>query len=461
MTGEKRSSGQPVGVLEGDVIGFVLPEAYGVIHWDSRIVFVDGVLPGETARVEVIKKKKNVFLGKVLELLRTSPHRIDPPCMHYRSGCGGCSMQEIAYSEQIRIKERYAWETMHRIGQVDWGAIAYDGFTPSPLSIEYRNKMEFSFGSSGKDLRLGLRPRGRWWEVVDLTTCLLMKPDLVGRILHVFREYGRRHSISGYDPVRKEGILRNVLVRYSAKKNAVLIGLFTTPFELPERRELVARVQSEIPEMIGLVHITSQSPADALVYDRTEVLWGEDWFTENIGHIDYRVSLANFFQVNAAANHLVYERAKSMANPTDGDWLFDLYCGGGGLGLYLADAVSRVVGVEENPNAIEDARNNALANNLANVSLITGKVEQELVDYPVKEIPIVTVDPPRCGLNRKVIRRLCRLVPEKIIYVSCNISSLARDTTLFREHGYHLRQIGFVDLFPQTVHFEAIGLFTR
>lgn len=445
-------------IVEGKVIDFALPECHGVVKRDGFVIFVPRVLEGETCRVEVEKVKRNFALGRLVEVLESSPFRSMPPCPHFFEGCGGCQLQFVQYEEQMRLKKKHALSILERIGRVSLGNVVFEDFLPSPRVFEYRNKMEFTFGQKNGKLFLGLRPANRYWDVVNLKECFLLRKDLTEKLFSFFRNYGERHGIPGYDPVRKEGVLRNLLVRYAPTTQKLLVGLSTTSFDLPEKEALVERLREMFPELCGVVHIINDSPASALVFEEERILWGESHFFEKVGNLLYRVSLSSFFQVNTFLCGALYQKTKEYVLSGPADIVLDLYCGGGGIGLFLADAVGKVVGVEENPRAVADAEENARLNGVKNFTCVPGRVEK-LLSSSRFQVDVVVVDPPRAGLDKKVVHRVVSLSPKRVVYVSCNIGTFARDVALFQERGYELIQMAFFDLFPQTPYFETVALF--
>ena len=447
-------------IIEGKVVDFALPEGQGVLKEGGRVVFVSGVLIDEVCRVRITKLKKNYALGEVIDILEPSPSRVEPICPHFLEGCGGCRFQFMDYEEQVKAKERNARQTLEKVGGISWEEVDYEGFIPSPSPWEYRNKMEFNFGEKEGELILGLRPRGRYWDLVDLKVCYLMKKDLTQTLLKLFRDYGRNSSLSGYDPRKKEGVLRNLLVRYSSSQE-LLLGLSTVSVDLPRQEDLIEELRKNFPSLEGLVHIINNSPASALIFEDKKVLWGKDHFFERVGSVNYKVSIESFFQVNSFLSSTLYEKAAQYASLSGGETVLDLYCGSGGVGLFIADSAQQVVGVEENPQAVEDAKFNAWLNGRNNFTCIPGRVDKVLPLFSNVGVDVVIVDPPRAGLDKKVVRRVSSLSPQRLVYISCNISTFARDLLLFREQGYHLEKITFLDLFPQTPYFESVALLKK
>lgn len=448
-------------IIESTVVDFALPESQGVVKEDGLVIFVPGVLPGERCRVKLLKMKPNYALGEVVEILTPAPFRETPPCPHFLEGCGGCRLQMIAYREQVRIKERHALSTLERLSQIPLDSLEYEGFVPAERPFEYRNKMEFNFGDREGKLLLGLRPLNRYWDLVDLRVCHLIAQDLAERVLNFFREYGRNTGLPGYDPVRKEGVWRTLLVRSSRGYREVVVGLATTTPTLPEEEAMVRALRERVPEVQGVVHILNTSPASALIFEKKRVLWGRDYFLENVGGVTYKVSVESFFQVNPALCGALYARARDYAELGGQEVVLDLYSGSGGIGLFLAASARQVIGVEENPQAVDDARYNAEINGLENFACFPGRVEKLLPLLPQERVDVVVVDPPRAGLDAKVVRRIARIAPVRLVYLSCNLGTFARDVVLLRNEGYLLRKITFFDLFPQTPYFETVALFQK
>ncbi|MGI6749439.1 MAG: 23S rRNA (uracil(1939)-C(5))-methyltransferase RlmD [Atribacter sp.] len=445
-------------VIEGIVETFALPDCVGVIRHQNWVVFVPGVLPGEKCRVTIRKVKRNFLQGELEEFIEKSPARIEPICPHFKMGCGGCSLQFADYAEQVSIKEKNALNTIEKIGKVDLSSIDYEGFLPSVLSLGYRNKMEFNFGNQDGKLICGLRPKGKYWDLIDLQTCYLMNSQLVTGLLDFFRSYGNRYGLKGYDPVRKDGFLRNLLIRYNRSLDQYLIGLSTIRGELPGVGELVKDLTHYFPNVSGLVHIINNSPANALLFEEKILLYGSDYYIETIGSTQYKVSIDSFFQVNIHTGELLFPIITNYADLQPGESLFDLYSGNGSIGLYLSRQGTMITGIEENPQAVEDAQYNATLNSISSYNAICGRVEKALLDVIGNSMKKGIVDPPRAGLTPKVIKTLVAAHPEKIVYVSCNTASLARDLVVFAEDNYFLKKISWIDLFPQTPHYEAVAL---
>ena len=445
-------------VIEATVESFALPECVGVIRHQNWVIFLPGVLPGEKCRVKIVKVKNNFLQGELLELLEASRARIEPICPHFRMGCGGCSLQFIDYPEQVAIKKKNALNIIERIGKTDLSYVEVEGFIPSNLHFGYRNKMEFNFGDKNGNLVCGLRPKGKYWDLIDLETCYLMDADFIKSILDFFHWYGDRYRLTGYDPVRKDGFLRNLLIRYNRSLDQYLIGLSTIKGDLPGLNELVGETIHLFPKIGGMVHIINDSLASALLFEEKRLLYGLDYYLETIGSIQYKISIDSFFQVNLHAGELLFPKVAEYTDLQPGETLYDLYSGNGSIGLFLSRPGNRVTGVEENSQAVEDARYNARLNSLPSYSAFCGRVEKVLFDFVGKPPTKVVVDPPRAGLVPKVIDALIQTAPQKIVYVSCNTSSLARDLAGFAEKNYRLKRICWIDLFPQTPHYEAVAL---
>jgi 23S rRNA (uracil1939-C5)-methyltransferase len=449
-------------IFEGKVVDFALPEGQGVLKKNGFVVFVGGVIPGDVCRVKIVKVKNNFALGELLELIEPAEGRVEPICPHFEEGCGGCSLQFLSYPQQLAFKEKSAFDALQRVGKISREEIDYEGFFPSPKVFGYRNKMEFNFGPSqeGK-LALGLHPKKRYWEVLDLKVCYLMNHEKIAQLLGFFRDFAVRNQLSGYDPVKKEGFLRNLLIRRSESEAEFIVGLASREGAIPKTEELIRELKSLVPSVQGLVHIINNAPASALIFEKKQLLFGRDFFYERIGSIRYKVSIESFFQVNSPGCYLLYEKVKEYAQLDRRQKVLDLYCGSGGIGLYLADSASSVLGVEENPKAVEDAKHNAWLNGLDNFICVSGRVEKMLSGLSSQKFDCVILDPPRAGLDKKAVKKVVTLGVPLIVYVSCNIGTFARDVLFFREGGYQLKKICFIDLFPHTPHFETVALLLK
>ncbi|NLJ50433.1 MAG: 23S rRNA (uracil(1939)-C(5))-methyltransferase RlmD [Candidatus Atribacteria bacterium] len=445
-------------VIEGVVEAFALPDCVGVIRHQNWVIFVPGVLPGEKCRVSIRKVKRNFLQGELNEFIHKSPARVDAVCSHFQMGCGGCSLQFMNYAEQISIKEKNALTTIEKIGKVDLSSIDYGGFISSVQCLSYRNKMEFNFGNKDGKLICGLRPKGKYWDLIDLQTCYLMNSQTVTGLLDFFRSYGNRYGLKGYDPVRKDGFLRNLLIRYNHSLDQYLIGLSTIKGDLPGVREMVKDLTHNFPNISGLVQIINNSLANALLFEQKILLYGSDYYIETIGSTRYKVSIDSFSQVNIHTGELLYPIIDDYVDLKPTESLFDLYSGNGSIGLYLSHQGNKVTGIEENSQAVDDARYNASLNSITSYNAICGRVEKVLLDGIGDSLKKGIVDPPRAGLTPKVIKTLVTAHPEKIVYVSCNTASLARDLAMFAENNFFLKRITWVDLFPQTPHYEAVAL---
>jgi len=445
-------------IIEATVESFALPECVGVVRHQNWVIFVPNVLPGEKCRVKIVKAKKNFLQGELIDLLEVSPSRIEPCCPHFNRGCGGCSLQNINYPEQIAIKEKNALDTLIRIGKVDLSAIDYQGFLPSPQIFGYRNKMEFNFGEKNGNLVCGLRPKGKYWDIIDLKSCYLMDTYFIQALLDFFCWYGKQHGLTGYDPVRKDGVLRNLLVRYNQSSDQYFIGLSTVNHDLPGANAMIGEVTRLFPKISGIIHIINNSPASALIFEEKKLLYGSDFFIESIGSIRYKISIDSFFQVNIHAGEFLFPKVAEYVDLQPGESLFDLYSGNGSIGLFLSRPGTRITGVDENPQAVEDALYNAQLNSIDSYFTICGRVEKVLAGLTNQPVSKIVVDPPRAGLVTKVIDAIVHAFPKRIVYVSCNTSSLARDIAVFKDNGYVLKKITWIDLFPQTPHFEAVAL---
>jgi 23S rRNA (uracil1939-C5)-methyltransferase len=423
----------------------------GVARRDGYVVFVQGGMPGDRVRAEVQKAKRAYAEARAIEILKPSPDRIEPRAAH-----PGAPWQVLPYERQLQIKQSQVDDALRRIGRLE-------GYTLEPIvpAVEpwrYRNKLEYSFGTD-PDGRLvcGFHAPGRWEEIVELTDCLLAsEPANAARERVV--EWCRAEGLSAFDRRTREGFLRNLVVRESRRTGELQVRLVTSPGDL-DRESFAAAAQP----VGGLLWTQTDSVAETTQDGDTELLAGSDRLEEEIGGMRVRISANAFFQTNTEMAEQLYGLAIDYAAPTGTDRVYDLYCGIGTIGLLIAPRVAEVWGLELVEEAIADAIANARLNDVENSQFFAGDVRlalRELVERAGRPDTLI-VDPPRSGLSQKVVRRIIEAGPKRIVYVSCNPTTLAPNAAQLVEAGYVLRRVRPVDMFPQTPHIEAVALLER
>jgi 23S rRNA (uracil1939-C5)-methyltransferase len=438
----------------------------GVGRHEGMAVFVSEAVPGDIVRAKITTAKKRFAEARLLEVLEPSPDRIDPFCLHFGE-CGGCLHQNLPYEKQLHWKRQWLVDQLTRIGKVEGAEGIVEAAVASPKTKRYRNKMEFAFSGSGENLQLRIHALNDPGRSLDIETCHLMSPRGVV-IVRTMREVARETGIPAYNPNSGRGLWRYLVLRESERSGASLIHLISGPnkeyFEGLE--DVVHLLSEEFPDVGVVMHSVRSMKSSFAVADRPVYAAGpavpEDGpvrLREQLSGLDLEFSPDAFLQTNTEAAERLYETAWDMADVTSDDIVWDVYCGVGSLALAGAERVKQIVGFEIEIAAAQDARANAEANGIRNAKFIAGNAAKTLA--ACKEKPgAVFLDPPRKGLDERVVEAVMQAAPERIIYVSCNPATLARDLERFSEH-YALGRAVPVDLFPHTAHVETCALLER
>ncbi len=416
----------------------------GLIRDDGFVVFVDGVLPGDRVACEVTRAKRGYAEARATDLLDPSPARIPPQDVHQGEPCPGAPWQSLEYDGQLAFKQEQALDAMTRLGGLD--GFEFEPILAADEKWRYRNKVEYSFGSRDGEVELGFRPRGRWDEVLQIEDCLL-SPDRTNRARNEVLKWARETGLSAWDPRRKEGTLRNLVIREGRRTGQVQTRLVTSP--------------DRIPRPPVDLHTVIEGPSGGT--DGPTGVLGEEYLTEEICGLKVRMSYDSFFQTNTEMAEQLYRVVSEYAGLSGEETVFDLYCGIGTIGLMLARDAGKVYGLEIVPGAIENARENARQNGITNAEFVAGNARTGL--RPLLEQAgrpgLVVLDPPRAGLSAKIVRRVIECEASRIVYVSCNPTTLAPNAAQLVEAGYRLVKMRPVDMFPQTPHIECVALFEK
>ena len=442
----------------------------GIIKAEDRRVTVKNALPGQKIRYRLKKLRKGTGEGLLLEVLEPSPVETEPVCPHFGS-CGGCIFQSLPYEEQLRLKESQLRELLDAAVQEPY---AFEGVKESPRRLAYRNKMEFSFGDAFKDgpLALGMHKRGGFYDIVTTDCCQIVDEDY-RRILACTLEYFQEQGLPFYHRLRHTGYLRHLLVRKGARTGEILVDLVTTT-QLAEGQEAGEASEREMEtawaerlraleldgRIVGILHTYNDSLADVVQNDRTEILWGRDYFYEELLGLRFKISPFSFFQTNSLGAEVLYSTAREYIGETKDRVIFDLYSGTGTIAQILAPVAAKVVGVEIVEEAVEAARVNAQLNGLSNCSFIAGDV-LKVVDELQEKPDLIVLDPPRDGIHPKALQKIIDFGVERIVYISCKPTSLARDLELLQGRGYRVEKAVGVDMFPWTGNVETVVLLSK
>jgi 23S rRNA (uracil1939-C5)-methyltransferase len=427
---------------------------------DGKIIFLDGGLPGETVTAEILKCRPRFSVGRIIEIVNPSPHRVKASCTHY-DACGGCTWQDLEYNRQLYYKRKQISDCLSHIGKLhetDIGEVvgADDQFF-------YRNKMEFSFNVSPRGgFTLGLHQRGSYREIFDVHQCLLQSP-ISNEYVNWFGEYTRINNVPIYDLRDHTGLLRFLMIREGKNTDQVMINIVTAEGTMPDVKNLIDASLSRFPRIKTIVRNINNRKANIAKGDREIVLYGNGWIEDELLGNTFRISANSFFQTNTRQAENLYNNAFSLLEPKSSDRLLDLYSGTGTIGVCIAKHVESVTGIESEPSAVTAACENAVINKVANIHFISGPVQKVLAERPhaVEGATCAIVDPPRAGLHPRALRELMGLNLEKIIYISCNPATFARDASALVESGYRMSRIIPVDMFPHTMHVELVSRFYR
>ena len=433
----------------------------GVARTNGFVVFVRRGLPGDRVRARVTKVKRSHAEALAVDVLEAGPQRVDAPCAHYPA-CGGCRFQDLAYESQLAQKHAWVHDALQRLG-----GIADPPLQPivpcEPEIFHYRNKMEYSFApgagsAGGKGAVLGFHKAGRWDEVLDIEKCWLTT-DAGNAIRDAVRDWAREEGLEPYDQVENTGYLRHLVVREGRNTGQLLVQLVTAPGEKFERGYFVD-VCRKVPGVASVHWSVNDRPAEVTNLP-TELLWGEEWIEEELSGLRFRVRPNAFLQTNTWMAEKLYALARDAAQLSGDETVWDLYCGIGTIGLSMARNALTVWGIEVSEESVACALENAELNTITNAAFFAGnvgEVVEELLDRSGAP-DVVVVDPPRAGLAGKALRRLGKIAAPRIVYVSCNPTTLASDVkTLQTEYGYELLRVTPVDMFPHTPHVECVAL---
>ena len=464
----------------------------GIVNTGEGTVIVKNSLPGQKIKLSVNKVRKGKAEGRLLEVTEKSPLETGYPCSHFGL-CGGCTYLSLPYEEQLKIKESQVKRLLDSVLEKQESSWNWEGIKGSPVEYEYRNKMEFSFGDEVKDgpLSLGMHKRGSFYDVVTVEDCKIVDADY-RLILKTVRNYFAEKEVSYFHRLRHEGYLRHLLVRKASRTGEILVALVTTSQDageaMPERTLLDGFLKELLTlekegglqgKFAGILHIVNDSQADVVQSDRTDVLYGKEYFYEELLGLRFKISTFSFFQTNSHSAEVLYETAREYVGElaesaadsgnasAEGDIgagkgkiIYDLYSGTGTIAQLMAPVAKKVIGVEIVEEAVEAARKNAAENGLNNCEFIAGDVLKVLDE--IEEKPdLIILDPPRDGIHPKALPKIINYGVEHIVYISCKPTSLVRDLETFLESGYIVERAVAVDQFPWTANCETVCLLSK
>ena len=442
----------------------------GFVWVDDQKVIVKNGIPGQKVRFMINKKRSGRAEGRLLEVLEKSPLETREPACQEFPACGGCMYQTMSYDEQMKMKagqvKKLLDTAISSAGQVDAEGkpdYVFEGITGSPKQWAYRNKMEFSFGDDHLDgpLSLGLHKKGSTYDILNTDDCKLVHPDMT-KILVCVREFFLERNASFYKKLQHVGYLRHLLLRRGVTSGEILVHVVTTTqeeYDLEPLKEQLLALPLE-GKIVGIMHILNDSLSDVVQSDETKILYGKDYFYEELLGLKFKISTFSFFQPNSLAAEILYSKVREYVGDTRDKVVFDLYSGTGTIAQLAASVASEVIGVEIVEDAVKAARENAALNGIDNCRFIAGDVLKVLDDVPEKPDMII-LDPPRDGVHPKALPKILAYGVDQIVYISCKVTSLVRDLPAFYEAGYELTHACAVDQFCQGVHVETVCLLSR
>ena len=437
----------------------------GIGKVDGYTLFVKDAIIGDTVEAVITKPKKNYGYAKMLKIMDCSPHRVPAKCPVARQ-CGGCQIQELSYEAQLTFKAKKVRGNLERIG----------GFTPEFLDqvmepvcgmdtpFHYRNKAQFPIGTDKEGNVITGFYAGRTHQIIPNMECALgvsVNQEILGIIVDFMNEY----HLTVYDEETQRGLVRHVLIRYGFTTKEIMVCLVINGDNLPHSEKLVDKLV-QINGMTSITYSINRENTNVIMGKEIRLLWGQSYITDYIGNVKYQISPLSFYQVNPAQTETLYGLALKYAQLTGGETVWDLYCGIGTISLFLAQKAKKVYGVEIVPQAIDDARNNAKINDMENVEFFVGKAEEVLPEYYAEYerqhgkkayADVIVVDPPRKGCDETLLDTIVKMQPKRIVYVSCDSATLARDLKYLCENGYELKKVKPVDQFPMTTHVEVVS----
>ena len=447
----------------------------GIGKVDGYTLFIKDAIIGDVVEAKVMKAKKNYGYARLMNVLTPSKDRVEEVVCPMARKCGGCQIQEMKYPAQLAFKESKVRGNLERIGEVPGELLDQimhpvvgmdeEGMQP----FRYRNKAQFPIGTD-KDGRVTAGfYAGRTHSIIGNTDCVL-GVEVNEEILNCILDFMEEFEIPAYDEVKHKGLVRHVLLRYGFKTDEIMVCLVINGKTIPHCHDLVGRLR-QIPGMTSITLSSNTAKTNVIMGDTIRLLWGQEFITDYIGEIKYQISPLSFYQVNPVQTEKLYGLALDYAGLTGNETVWDLYCGIGTISLFLAKKAKQVYGVEIVPQAIDDARNNAKINDITNAEFYVGKAEEVLPEYykeyekthngETAHADVIVVDPPRKGCEESLLQTIVDMQPEKVVYVSCDSATLARDVKFLRAKGYELKDVTPVDQFPHTVHVETVVLLSK
>ncbi|MEN1969614.1 23S rRNA (uracil(1939)-C(5))-methyltransferase RlmD [Lentibacillus sp. N15] len=432
-------------------------EGNGVGKINGYPLFVPNALPGEEATVKVVKVNKNFGFGKLLELTKESSERVKPVCDVY---CNGCGLQHMSYRLQLEMKQNQVKNALKKIAHLEDVPVHPIIGMDDPL--HYRNKVQIPVGEKDGKLITGFYQK-RSHHIIENTDTCVTHNGVINDVVKSVRNIADRLSIPAYNEEKHTGSLRHIMVRTGQQTNEIMVVLVTRTEKLPHKDVLVEELTKSYPNLKSVMQNINDKRTNVIMGKKTKLLWGEEYIYDRIGDLTFAISAKSFYQVNPEQTKTLYDKALEYAQIGGKDIVIDAYCGIGTISLFLAEQAKKVYGVEVVPEAIDDAKKNAKLNGITNVEFYVGQAEKIMPWWKMQGLDpdVIVVDPPRKGCDEELLQAMIDMQPKRIVYVSCNPSTLARDLRVLEDGGFATQEVQPVDMFPQTGHVEAIVLLQR
>ncbi len=445
----------------------------GIGKVDGYALFVKDAVIGDVVKVKIMKAKKNFAFAKLLEVVKPSPYRVEPLCPEAKR-CGGCQLQAMNYKQQLEFKEKKVYNNIKRIGGIeDFEMKSIIGMEELAVKghedngpFHYRNKAQFPVGLDREGNIVSGFYAGRTHSIISVDNCLLgieKDGDVNGTVMHIVKNFMNIYNIKPYDEKTHKGLVRHILIRIGAFTNEIMVCVVINGNKVPHSQELVEQLL-QIDDITSICLNVNKEKSNVILGKEIINLYGKDYIEDYIGDVKFRISPLSFFQVNPIQTEKLYNKALEYANLTGKETVWDLYCGIGSISLFLAKAAKKVIGVEIVPEAIDNARENAAINGMENTEFLVGAAEEVVPKYfeehknqPECKPDVIVVDPPRKGCDQVLLDTIVKMNPERIVYVSCDSATLARDLKWLEEHEYKLKEATPCDMFGQTVHVETVA----
>jgi len=442
--------------VEKKVIGKCVDYTYdgkGIVKKDNKTIFVDGVIKGEEVELDIVYESKNQTLGKLTKIIKGSPSRQKIFCPLAKE-CGGCALQHMNYKEQLKFKTNHVQDCINKFSRLD---IKVKDCIGMENPFNYRNKSQVPFSMEGKKICYGFYKQNTH-KIIQMDSCSIQSED-ADKILKTIADLMKKYKLSAYEEDKRKGILRHVLIKKGFSTNQIMIVLITNVNSFPKRKEIVKDLVKAHPNIRTVIQNINTRDTNVILGEKENILYGNGYIEDILLGVKFKISSKSFYQVNPIQTATLYSKAIELADLSKKDRVLDTYCGIGTIGLIASKNVDEVIGVEIVKDAIKDAEGNARINNINNANFVLADASDFMVDLSKtsEKMDVVFVDPPRKGCDEKFLSSIMKLSPKKIIYISCNPSTLARDLGILKEK-YNIEEIQPVDMFPHTYHVETIAL---